>query len=188
MSASRPAPANRRRGGACPTRPGAVSAASPHGIIVGYRCIIPQFIRRVKVFRRDAGIFHRLGVIRLGNSGTAACAAVPELPIMPPTPRNHKKERRRERLSPLPPLWKADGWKNRLDLTHPYAEKIPVSLRSTENDQRELRQKKHRRFPIRETSAHTPAYPYTTERAPAVGDPLLCKSSDSRRGEFSPRS
>ena len=88
MSASRPAPANRRRGGACPTRPGAVSAASPHGIIVGYRCIIPQFIRRVKVFRRDAGIFHRLGVIRLGNSGTAACAAVPELPIMPPTPRN----------------------------------------------------------------------------------------------------
>ena len=75
---------------------------------------------------------------------------------------------------------------SRLDLSH--AEKTPVPLRSAENDQRDLRQKKHRRFPIRETSAHTPAYPYTTERAPAVGDPLLCKSSDSRRGELSPRS
>ena len=37
----------------------------PHGIFVGYRCIIPQFIRRVKIFRRGAGIFHRYGVIRL---------------------------------------------------------------------------------------------------------------------------
>ena len=98
-----------------------------------------------------------------------------------------EREEAGEAFAP-PALMESRRLENRLDLTHPYAEKIPVSFRSTENDQRDLRQKKHRRFPIRETSAHTPAYPYTTERAPAVGDPLLCKSSDSRRGEFSPRS
>lgn len=97
----------------------------------------------------------------------------------------HKKRGGGRGFRPSRPYGKQTAGKNRLDLTYPHAEKTPVPLRSTENDQRDLRQKKHRRFPIRETSAHTPAYPYTTERAPAVGDPLLCKSSDSRRGELS---